>query len=807
MTLLSPQSEDKLGCHEIRAMLEARALTEEGKAQCLQMQPFRKPGLIEPELERVKQFRDLMMEEDSFVFEFTGSVSGLLSQISVPGNWLRAHELFNIMKWLRMVREMLGYFRSRKERYPAIWELLNGLDWDKSTLASIESVLDPRGMLHDHASPALGVIRKEINAQSGEVRRMLQATLRAAISNGWSDASEITIRNDRYVVPMKADFKGKIKGFVHDVSQSGQTIFVEPAGALELNNALRELQIREQNEIVRILTTITDLLRQQLPSFLNYKKAITKVDFSRAKARLAMDMKAEKPVFTHNGGPYKLVKGRHPLLLAKHGFKTSEIVPLSFVLDSGNRILLISGPNAGGKSVTLKTAGILQWMVQSGLLPPCGEGSEFRHFRKIFVDIGDEQSILSDLSTYTSHLRNLKEMMAGMDQDTLFLLDEFGAGTDPKLGGAIAEAFLMRFVESGAYGVVTTHYGNLKRFAESHNGIQNAAMQFNPSSLTPTYQIDVGVPGRSYAFEIARNVGVPEEILEDASSRIEGKELQTESLLLRLEAQREELEAVLKENREKNQELKTLLGKNRDRIVKIQAEEGKILGEAQKRAQALIDAANAKIEQTIREIRESQAEKERTKELRKALSEMLPEPNIAQSSELVDEDGDVEFESAEAEQVPELLPGAQIALGDWVQLEDAASYGEVLDLQGTRAVVAVGDMRITVKLKGLIKIKPPKAGRTFSSGYSTYRLRQKQHATTELRVQGFRVEQALPVLQKFMDDAIGANVKDLRILHGKGTGALREAIRTILATLPEVVSFEDEHADRGGEGWTIVKLK
>lgn len=803
MKNLNQQTEEKLGFHELRSLMEARAATEEGKEICVRMAPFRKPSLIAAELERVRECRDLLLYEDSFSIEFTTSVQPLLDQAAIAGNWLKAQDLFRLAKWLRMVRDIMHYFRQRKEKYPGLWDLVAGLDWKKELLAQIDQLLDDRGNVRDDASPELRLIRRQMQETSAELRRTLQATLRNAINNGWSDANEITIRNERLVIPVKADFKGKIKGFVHDVSSSGQTIFLEPSSALDANNHLRELQLQEHNEIVKLLSAITAKIRLEVPLLAAYIKAVTRVDFTRAKARLAIDMHAEKPLFIPEGTCTMIVKGRHPLLLARRQMRKEDVVPLSILLDTDQRIVLISGPNAGGKSVTLKTIGLMQLMVQSGMLVPAEESSEFRYFDKLFIDIGDEQSIQSDLSTYTSHLRNMREMLGGLDGRTLFLMDEFGSGTDPRLGGALAEAFLDRFVATGAFGVITTHYGNLKKYAEQTPGIVNAAMQFDPKTLTPTYQIEVGVPGRSYAFEIAANVGVPAAILKDARNRIEGTELQTEELLLKLEAQRAELETVMADNKKKNEELKHLLERNKALGEQTKANEAKVLKQAHQQAQAMIDSANAKIERTIKEIRESQAEKERTRELRKELQAMLPTPPPVE-----EEEEELEEEpSVEAEEVPEVMHGVPVAIGDWVQLKDASSYGQLLDIQAQRAVVALGEMRVTVKLKNLLKIKPPRSVRAYSTNLSALKMGKKANASSELRIQGFRVEQALPVVQRFMDDAILAGLHEVRLLHGKGTGALREAIRELLATIHEVESIEDAHADHGGEGWTVVRLR
>jgi DNA mismatch repair protein MutS2 len=808
MKNLNKQTETKLGYDSIRELLEGRAATEQGKELCLAMRPFQHSNQLAAELDRVEECRDLLRFDESFSLDYSGNVTELLNYAAVPGNWLQVRDFFSFLRWLRMVREITTFFSSRQVKYPALAALVGKLNVNKALLKGIETVVDDRGNIKDNASPKLQSLRKEQAVQSADLRKSMQSILRHAVEKGWSDAAELTIRNDRLVIPIKADFKGHIKGFVHDVSQSGQTIFLEPSSALEANNRIRQLVLEEHNEIVRILMVLTAQVREDLPNLRRFAEVVAQLDFIRAKARLAVDLDAYKPRFEPENKTLLLVKGRHPLLVLKQGMEKGKVVPLSIHLSPEQRIILVSGPNAGGKSVTLKTVGLLVLMFQSGLLIPADESSEFPWFTDIFVDIGDEQSIQSDLSTYTSHLKNMRDMLAHLKAGKLFLMDEFGSGTDPRLGGAIAEAFLERFVDSGAYGVVTTHYGNLKDFADRKPGIVNAAMQFDPNTLSPTFRIDVGIPGRSYAFEIAQNVGVSTDLLEDARGRIEGNQLETEDLLLKLEEQKHELEKLLQENRRINEELAVILKRNQELTQRTKEEEARILKEAHQKAQYLIDSANAKIEKTIREIRESQAEKERTKTLRRELAQMLPALPAEEAEEIAEESaiGSTE-EGNEVELSPETLPGAVIAVGDWVLLKDSNSYGQLLDLQDKRAVVSLGDMRVTVKTKHLVKIKPPKDGRAPLVRRAGAMVAKKSNVSLELSVKGFRVEQALPQVQRFIDDAILAGMPEVRILHGKGTGALREAIREYLATLPEVRRTEDAPVDQGGAGWTVVHLE
>lgn len=795
MDNLTPQIEEKLGFDLIKSHLAGRASTEDAKQFCLEVMPFRNGRELDFELRRVAECKTLMDEEEAYYLEYTGSVRHILEEASVVGNWLSKDEVFNLYKWLKMVRDLHAFFRGKKEKYPELTRLASTLSIDRTLTDRIAEILDDRGNIKDTASDDLRKIRRNIHRLSNDVRKVLAKILRQAVDNGWSPDAEVTLRNDRLVIPLKADFKGRIKGFVHDVSQSGQTIFLEPADALELNNQLRSLFAEEQKELVRIFVEFTDQVREVSPQLREIGAVVTHLDFIRAKARMGVEMGANLPVFKKNSDASQLVSAYHPILLIKSGHKKDNIVPLSIHLNSKRRIVLISGPNAGGKSVALKTVGLLQLMWQSGMLVPAEEYSEFRMYNKIFVDIGDEQSLQSDLSTYTSHLKVMSEMLAGLDNHSLFLLDEFGTGTDPRMGGAMAESFLERFVKSGGFGIITTHYGNLKAFADNSPGISNASMQFDPDNLAPTYQIEVGIPGRSYAFEIAQKAGIPQEVIEDAKGKMEGGEVYAEELLLKLEEQRVQLDQLLEDNKKKKEELGRLLRKNLELNKNIEVEKSRIIRNAHEQAQNLINSANSKIEHTIREIKETQAQKDKTRKLRKELTEMLPEPPP-----------DLE-ELVQPEPEPDVVIGAVPEVGDDVKMKDSDAVGKVLEIQGKRAVVAIGGLRVTAKMKNLLKVKSAqKEISRRAKGAGGSQIRRKANISMELNIMGLRVEAAIPVVSKFMDDAILGGLPSVRILHGKGTGALREAIRGHLRSYPEVRRITDESPQGGGDGWTVVEL-
>lgn len=796
---LSPLSESKLGFDLIRQYLESKAVSPEGKQYVVEMQPARDREAIRLELLRVKECASLIEAGKEFDGALPFSVSGLLDKSRIGRNWLSGEELARLLKWLRVVRNTLRQLREHQNVAPELCKMATAVDFRASLIPLIEKVVDDQGNIRDNASPELLHIRREQMRVSAELRKVLTKILRQAKAEGWAGDAEVTLRNDRLVIPMKADFRGRVPGFVQDVSQSGQTIFLEPTESLEMNNSLRRLQAQEKNEIVRILTEVTAAVGQEAEPLGHWVWLVGRLDFIHAKAVLAVALDAQMP-YLRSGQErgLLLLRARHPLLVLR---SKEKVMPLTLELNQQKHILLVSGPNAGGKSVTLKTVGLLALMVQCGMLVPCNEGSEFMLFDHLFVDIGDEQSIQNDLSTYTSHLKTLREMDAELTPDSLFLIDEFGAGTDPRLGGAIAEAFLERFLQRGAFGVITTHYGNLKQFAETHAGIVNAAMRFNPETLSPTYEIDIGVPGRSYAFEIARKVGVEESLIARAREKVDQRELYAEDLLLQLEAQKEQLDGILDDNRKRNEELKSLMEKNRDLSQSLTEKRNKIINEARSHAQNLIQEANARIERTIKEIRETQAEKELTKNLRKELAEMVnleeapaPPPELMEAG-VVEEEKMVEH------------PAEGIAERDWVKLKDGDAYGWVESLSGKRAVVVVGQMKLTVNLSSIVKIDKPHQTPVSSAGSAEVVHEKRNKASAEIDVQGMRVEEALLTISKFIDDAQLAGLTELRILHGKGTGALRIAIRDYLRqNYGQVQSLEDAPADFGGAGWTIVKL-
>ncbi|MEO0584099.1 MAG: Smr/MutS family protein [Bacteroidota bacterium] len=812
MKLIHPHTYEKLGFDIILQRTEKYVSGPEAKERCQSLSPTSDPDILIPELRRVAEAKNIWEFEDHFPGAYYMAIEPILQKLQVEGDYLSARQLSQFLAWLKGIKTLRGFLEKKKEIYPLLASLAYELPFSERMIPMIGAILDDHGNISDKASPELARIRKQIISSGESLRDTLNRVLRWAHEKGWAQDREATIRNDRLVIPVRADSRGRVPGFVHDISQSGNTVYVEPTEALNLNNQLRELQIQEHNEVVRILREVTAKLREFAPEIEGFQEVMIRLELIMAKAKVALDLNATLPTVNPAGQKIMLRDAYYPLLQLKALEEKMTVVPLNLTLDPGRRIVVISGPNAGGKSVSLKVVGLLQIMLQTGFLLPVDEGSEFRLFDALYMDIGDEQSIESDLSTYTSRLYQWRQMGDNMNRNSLFLVDEFGSGTDPTQGGAIAESFLERFVNQRAFGIITTHYGNLKDYAEVTSGVINAAMQFDTQELKPTYFLMEGVPGRSYAFEMARRVGVHQTILKKARRKVGVDEIETDKLLKELEKKSQQLNKLVAENKRKENKLQQLVEKNERRERDLDAQRKHIIRDAKEEAKNLILQANRKIETTIREIRETQAEKERTRKLRKELMNATPEVEPLEAlPELPEKKKKKRVTQSESSGV-EVLAGAEIVAGDWVKLKNATSYGQLVDIQGKKGVIETEGLRVNVKLNQLVKIRPPKRQKVSAPRVAV--ITQDDHeseipmtnAKLEMDVMGMRVEKALTAVDKFLDEARVAGLKRVRVLHGKGTGALRQAIRDHLAMFSFVNRTADAPVEDGGAGWTVIDL-
>ena len=752
----------------------------------------------------------------------------VVAKLRVEGAFLDVEEVVTLRRALAMVGQLVAFIGARGQQYPALYDLTRGVEAFPAIVQRIDAIIDPFCAVRDGASPELAEIRRAIREREGQAAKRLQQVLAAAKSAGIVDAdAQLSVRDGKTVIPVSAANKRKLNGFIHDESATGRTFYVEPVEVVELNNELRELEYAERREIVRILTEFTETVRPDAELIAASGDYLAEVDMLRAKGRWASANGCVKPIVSTDDR-LVLKDARHPLLQQTLRAQGREIVPLNMQLDKRKRILVISGPNAGGKSVCLKTTGIVQYMFQCGFPVPASEISELPVFGSIFIDIGDEQSIDNDLSTYSSHLVNMKNMLSGASDRTLVLIDEFGSGTEPTIGGAIAEAILERLLERGCYGVITTHYANIKYYAASTDGIANGAMTFDVQHIRPLFRLETGKPGSSFAVEIARKIGLPEEIIRSAAEKAGSEHINLEKQLREIARDKHYWEQKRDRIRLTDRKVEELEQSYAEQLAKIRAERQEILKKAKQEAQALIADANRQIENTIRTIRETQAEKETTRLARKELDDFRAAAEQADAAER-----DVEIareierierrrqrraerkaqrgEAAAPGSAPEPPKKREVEAGSKVRMLGQEMVGEVRAVKGKKAQVAFGQILTTVD-KALLTVvsnneyreatRPTTVRTVVSADISARKLAFRDH----IDVRGMRSIEALDAVQQFIDDALMVGVGSVTILHGKGTGALKEEIRRYLRTVPEVESAVDEHADRGGAGITVVTL-
>jgi DNA mismatch repair protein MutS2 len=819
--------EHKIGFDKIRSMLEQQCLSPLGRDHVRRMKFVAGHAVIQELIGRAEEFRQILLSGKPFPNSGYFDLTAELKRIMLKGTYLDPETMFDLKSSLHTINDCLDFFRAAEDgRYPELTKLTEGLEPHYDLVDAIDRIVDERGMIRDSASPGLKKIRAEQRSKHQAIDVRIRKSMEEARKSGLSpDDAEVTIRSGRMVIPVLASAKRQLKGFIHDESATGQTVYIEPTEVFDLNNEIRELENAERREIIRILTAFSDVLRPRSETLLGSYDFLGLIDFNRAKARLALAIHAVRPVVK----PIPLFgwrNARHPLLflsLKEHG---REVVPMDLELNSSNRILVISGPNAGGKSVCLKTAGLLQYMLQSGLLVPMEEDSEAGTFSQIFLDIGDEQSLENDLSTYSSHLMGIRYFIEHGDRSTLFLIDEFGTGTEPQLGGAIAEASLYALNRRKAFGVVTTHYANIKAMAAKEAGIINAAMLFDTKEMKPLYILQTGRPGSSFAFEIARQRGFPEEVLEHAASITGYSQIDFEKQLQELETEKMHLEREKEKYGVADTFLSEMIDKYEKLIDDVNGKKAAIIEASRREADEILSGANRLIERTIKEIREAEAEKERTKELRSRLKEEAEEitgkmdkgtrkREIGKREEGKKEKGrkGKGTKDEEVRHKPKVYHEGIPVVGDRVEITAYGTTGELVQVKGKTATVLSGAVSIRVPVAGLRKIskttEPHIALGSRRAGSSIMSDLNRRAASFKLSLdlRGKRAAEALETMRSYLDDAILLSIKEVSILHGKGDGILRKVIREYLQSVEEVEHFGDEHVDRGGQGITVVKLR
>ena len=815
--------EIKTGFDRIRAMLSERCLSPMGQFLVESQNFITDKDYLIIELSKTSEFQHLLMFEDGFPSDNYYNISDCLNKIRIEGTFPEIAELFDLKRSLETVKAILNFFKKGEEnRYPVLLSLCGNVKQYPYVIDSIDRIIDKHGIIKDNASSRLKEIRNELASKHIQVSRRLTAILKQAQSDGIVDPDiSASVRNGRGVIPVNAYDKRKIRGLIHDQSASGKTVFIEPEEIVEINNEIVELEYEERREIVRILIAFADNIRPYIDDLILSNQFLGEIDFIRAKALLGNQLNSIKPAISEKPHIYWR-KAVHPLLfLAFQKIKGRKVVPLDITLEERNRILLISGPNAGGKSVCLKTVGLLQYMLQCGLTIPVAEGSESGIFKNIFIDIGDEQSIDNDLSTYSSHLINMKYFLKNASSDTIVLIDEFGTGTEPMLGGSIAEAILGELNKRKVFGVLTTHYTNLKHFASLTDGVVNGAMAFDNHLMQPLFQLQIGKPGSSFAFEIARKIGLPEEILTEASEKAGVKNINYDRHLKDIARDKRYWENKRQNIRQQEKQLEELIGNYEKELSEAKSVRKEIISKAKDEAKSLLDSSNKIIENTVRQIKEVQAEKEKTREIRQQLDDYKSSfsteiPVKETASEKKVSELKVRVKKFRQQRPPEVKEVEKVSdkpfkRGDIVRMKDTMAAGEIIEVREGQVQVETGTLRFFVpvdKIERITRAELKKASRPeYSNTQFTTDLNQKKMKfKPEIDIRGVRGEEAINQVRELIDNALIVQYKDLRILHGKGNGILRHLIREYLATVDVVKSFRDEHVEFGGSGITVVEM-
>ena len=850
--------EQKIGFNEIRTMLRERCLSTLGKEQVEKMGFSDHAETVNEWLMQVREFRQLISEVEDFPLQYFYDVRESIVRIRIENTHLEENELFDLRRSLSTIESIVkilnhsdeddshaeendGWRREKIYTYPALHRLAKDVITFPQIIQRIDQILDKYGKIRDNATPELLQIRRELAKTEGSISRTLYSILRSAQSEGVVEKDVTpTLRDGRLVIPVIPTLKKKIKGIVHDESATGKTVFIEPTEVVEANNRVRELEGEERKEIIRILTNFTNKVRPYVREMMDSYRFLAKIDLIQAKAKIAEIFKAIEPEVEDH--PHiDWIRAIHPLLQISLEKKGEKVVPLDIILTQGKRILIISGPNAGGKSVCLKTVGLLQYMLQCGLSTPVSERSKTGVFQNIMIDIGDEQSLENDLSTYSSHLLNMKNMMRAANNSTIILIDEFGTGTEPGIGGAIAEAVLDKFCKQQAYGVITTHYQNLKHFADCHEGVANGAMLYDRHEMKALFQLAIGRPGSSFAIEIARKIGLPEEVIKEASDIVGSEYIQSDKYLQDIVRDKRYWENKRQSIHQREKDMEKTISKYESDIEEIEKSRKQILAKAKQQAEELLKESNKKIENAIREIRENQAEKEETKRIRQELDAFKQEMQeidtkdnddkiarkIAQIQQRKERHAKRKAEKAQnQEKAAAALRNAQnksqaesnkeLKEGDTVRIKGLTTVGKIESISGDMATAVFGGMKTKMRLSRLEhatasteKDKTEERKENLASYGISKETRKtidahKSNFHQDLDVRGMRGDEALNAVQHFIDDAILVGMPRVRILHGKGNGILRQLIRQYVSSIPNVVHYADEHVQFGGAGITVV---
>jgi DNA mismatch repair protein MutS2 len=783
---------------------------------------------IKQRLLETKEFKAILDKEEEFPSDYYHDLRQSLKKIHIDGAFLEIKEILQLRQSLKTVKAIIRFFEKKESEieYPNLKQIVDRIKIHSYIIDSINTILNNQGEIKNSASPELASIRYELASKQTAVTKLTHKIMTQARRDGWIDAdTSLSVRDGRVVIPVQASFKRKIQGIIHDESATGKTCYVEPTPVVEMNNAISELEADERREIVKILKNFTVSIKPYIYDLEENIYFLGVIDFIRAKAIFSQKIDAEMPVVEEQP-QISLKKARHPLLYLSFMKDNRAVVPLDMELNNRDRILLISGPNAGGKSVCLKTIGLLQYMLQCGMLISVDAKSKVGIFKKIFIDIGDEQSIDNDLSTYSSHLLNMKFFTKNANDKTLVLIDEFGTGTEPMIGGAIAEAVLNRLNKIETYGVITTHYTNLKHFASSEKGIVNGAMLYDTQKLEPRFVLEIGKPGSSFAFEIAYKIGLNKEIIDDAKSKIGEDNVNFDKHLREILRDKRYWEHKRQNIKKIERQLEALLAKEKEELENARVIRKEIKKKTEIEVKEVLTNTNKIIENTVRKIKEAQAEKSKTKEVRKQLDKFKEEVlNNNQEEEdrilrkikkIKEKEQKIRDRNTDNEKNTTLKKEKQpkkiaFSIGMPVKMAGQTSIGEIVELSNKNAVVAFGNILTTVpvsRLEHISKQEKRSLLKTTTINYTrTYELnKRKMQFKSGLDVRGKRVDEAMQLVVEFIDEAIMVESNEVKILHGKGNGILRQVIREYLKTVDIVKSIKDEHIEFGGAGITVVEI-
>ncbi len=797
---------EKIGFDKILIKLNNYFLGNIGKSRISEIKPYRKTDELEKELCCVEEIKNIITNDIDFPVSYYFEIRELLRAIEIENTYFNVEQLVDFWKSFSTFQDLITFFKNEenKTKYPNLSEKTNNLKFYKVILENIKKILSKEGEIKDSASKELKQIRTEIYSKQSKISGIVRGAINEAAKSGYIEAeTNSVIRNGKILIPVAASFKNKIAGIVQDYSDTGKTVYIEPLKSVELNNEIRDLIFAEKREIIRILTEFTDFLRPYIPEIIECYDFLSYIDFVYAKAKLAIDLESEKPKLSEK----KIISlryARHPLLLLSNRKAGKKVIPLDIEINEDKRIVLISGPNAGGKSIALKTVGLLQYMLQCGFFIPANPNSKLGLFDKIFVDIGDDQSIESDLSTYSSHLLNMKNIIEQSDENTLVLIDEFGSGTDPSIGGAIAESFLEELIEKGVRAVINTHYSNLKYFAAQNQGIENAAMLFDKENLKPLYVLETGNPGSSYAFEIAQNIGLPQKIINNAKNKTGKNAVNFDKIISDADYQTRQLKKELNDVRKLKKELINKVEAYRIEKEKIVEEKKKILKGKLSEISSLLEEANKSIEKTIFEIKSNKADKEITKKIRSDFEEKKKQ--ILEKIKVEEESVKKEEEKIhQKKKKDKQKPITEIQTGDYVLYKKQNIRAKVEEIKDNTAMITFGNLRTFVKIDELQKIKVKYQNKEKIK--VKIEMEKEESFIFGIDIRGKRGEEAIEKIAKYIDNAILSNASEIKILHGTGDGILRNLVRQYLKSLPNIEWFGDADIRLGGQGITLVRFK